>query len=261
MVKASATGMGQPPALDPCGAGGNSSALTRFASRLGIYRIWRVPLPNRTTALVLASLLFVTVASSAPNDSDDTGEFALLTGAAFGGLGTHPSVSGSAGVAITRFAMVLVDAGAIPVGNATLLPTGPLIISGSTLFNFGVTLQARIPVNRWEPYVLLEPALLVNSYLAGDPAGSAAIHYQGNRHSKFGLEGGAGTRYYVKRNWGVRAEFRYVSSAKNFSEIQAGVFYQVEGYSEFHFRRNIRRLLAHLSDGNQDLGLRQTSAH
>lgn len=249
--------MGQPPALSPCEAGRNSSGLTRFASRLGIYRTWLVPLPpNRTVALGLAAVLFVAVASCAPYDSDDTGEFTLMTGAAFGGLGTHPSVSGSAGVSLTRFAMVLVDAATIPVGNTTLLPTGAITISGSNLFSFGITLQGRIPVNRWEPYVLLEPALLVNSYLAGEPAAFAAIQYRGNRHSKFGLEGGAGTRYYVRPKWGIRAEVRYVSSAKNFSEINAGVFYQVEGYSDFNFRRNIRSHLTHLSDGNQDLGLR-----
>lgn len=197
-------------------------------------------------ALGLATVVFVPAASSAPNDGEDAGEFALMTGSAFGGgLGTHPTVSGSAGVSVTRFAMVLVDAGTIPVGSTTLLPAAPLAISGSNLFTFGVALQVRIPVSRWEPYALLEPALLLNSYLAGEPGPSGPIAYRGNRHSKFGLEGGAGTRYYVKPKWGIRAEFKYVSSAKNFSEINAGVFYQVDGYSGFNFRRTISRLLTH----------------
>ena len=215
----------------------------------------------RTMALGV-TVLFVTAASSAPNDGEDTGEFALMTGSAFGGgLGTHPTVSGSAGVSLTRFAIVLVDAGTIPVGSTTLLPTGPLAISGSNLFTFGVALQARIPLNRWEPYVLLEPALLLNSYLAGEPTASGPIDYRGNRHSKFGLEGGAGTRYYVKPKWGIRAEFKYVSAPKNFSEINAGVFYQVNGYSGFNFRRTISRLLRHQSDGNQNRPLLENSLY
>jgi len=164
-----------------------------------------------------------------------------MAGTALGGIGTHPSVSGTAGVSVTRYAMVLADAGVIPVGSVTLLPAGPLPISGSDLFNFGVALQVRIPVHRWEPYVLLEPALLVNSYLAGEPTESGSIRYRGNRHSKFGLEGGAGVRYYVKPKWGVRVEYKYFSSTKNFSEIKAGVFYQVDTYTGFHFLQHFNR--------------------
>jgi len=193
--------------------------------------------------LCLATLLLTAAASHAEQDNDETGEFSVTTGAAFGGMGTHPSVSGSAGTSLTRFSMVTVEAGMIPAGSATLLPVGAGNISGSDLFTFGVGLQARIPVSRWEPYVLLEPALLVNSYLAGGQTERGSVTRIGNRHSKFGLEGGAGLRYYVKAKWGVRAEYRYISSTKNFSEIQAGVFYQIEGYSAFHFRRDLNRAL------------------
>src|SRR5215469_378351 len=124
--------------------------------------------------------------------------------------------------------MVLVDGGVVPLGNITLLPTEALKISGSDPFTFGIALHVRVPVRRWEPYALLEPALLINSYRAGILSESGIV-FRGNRHSKFGLEGGAGLRYYVKPMWGVRAEYKYTSSSRNFNQIQVGVFYQVGG--------------------------------
>jgi opacity protein-like surface antigen len=174
-----------------------------------------------------------------------------MTGTAFGGIGTRPSVSGSAGISLSRFTIVSVDSGITPIGNATLLPSGPYPVKGSDLFDFGIAFQGRIPVKRWEPYILLDPSLLVNSYLAREPTESGRVDWRGNRHSRFGLQGGAGVRYYIKSKWGVRAEYRYISSVKDFSEIKAGVFYQVEGYSGFHFRNESNRLIKHLTDRNQ----------
>jgi len=163
-------------------------------------------------------------------ESSDAGEFSALAGAAFGGIGGHASVEGTAGVPLSRFAMVLVDGGIIPLGGITLLPTGAPKISGSDLFTFGIAVQVRIPVKRrWEPYALLEPALLINSYRATQLSESG-ITFRGNRHSKFGLESGAGLRYYVRPTWGVRAEYKYTSSSINFNQIQVGVFYQVGSY-------------------------------
>ena len=225
-----------------------SSDVRRFVARLGNCQTEQVPCGNRTAKRFLAMLLVAVAAAFAQQEGGDVGEYSLMTGTTFGGMGTHPSLSGSAGISLGRYVMVSADAGVIPIGSATLLPAGPVAIKGSDLFTFGISLQARIPVRRWEPYVLLEPALLVNSYLAGEATDFGRIDYRGNRHSKFGLEGGVGVRYYIKSKWGVRAEYCYISSAANFSEIKAGLFYQVEGYSGFHFRRDLKRLLDNSSD-------------
>jgi opacity protein-like surface antigen len=160
--------------------------------------------------------------------SSDALEFSALAGSTFGAIDGHPSVTGTAGISLSRFAMVLVDGGVVPLGNITLLPTEALKISGSDPFTFGIAVHVRVPVRRWEPYALLEPALLINSYRAAILSQSGIVFR--NRHSKFGLESGAGLRYYVKPKWGVRAEYKYTSSSRNFNQIQAGVFYQVEGY-------------------------------
>ena len=240
-------------------AGGVLSEAVRFASRLAIRLSRRRPSRDRATTLCLATLLLAAGVSFAQQDGDETGELSLMTGAALGGMGTHASVAGSAGVSLTHFIMVAVDAGMMPAGSATLLSAGSSNISGSDLFTFGVALQVKVPIRRWEPYVLLEPAVLVNSYLTDGSTVLEAVTRRGERHSKFGLEGGAGVRYYIKPKWGVRAEYRYISSARNFSEIKMGVFYQLEGYSGFHVLRDLNRFSKYLRDGDRDRLLRETA--
>lgn len=157
-----------------------------------------------------------------------TGEFSAFTGMAFGGTDAHPTVGGSAGIWLSRYTMAPLEASVIPLGGAALLPRGPVKIRGSDLFDFNFVLPARVGVQRWEPYCVLGTAVLMNSYLAEIPGASAAVAYQGNRHSKFGLEGGVGVRYYVAERWGIRVEYRYTSSAINFNRILGGVSDQLQ---------------------------------
>ena len=155
----------------------------------------------------------------ADEGGNDTGEFSAFTGMALGGTDAHPTVGGSAGISLSRYTMAPLEASVIPFCDATLLPRGPVKIRGSDLFDFNFVLQARVGVERWEPYCVLWTAVLMNS---------AAVAYQGNRHSKFGLEGGAGVRYYVAERWGIRVGYRYTSSAINFNRILGGVFDQLQ---------------------------------
>ena len=164
----------------------------------------------------------------AEEGGNGTGEFSAFTGTAFGGTDAHPAVGGSAGIWLSRYTMALPEASVIRLGGATLLPRGPVKIRGSDLFDFNFALQARVGVERWEPYGVLGTAVLMNSYRAEIPGPSATVAYQGNRHSKFGLEGGAGVRYYVAERWGIRVEYRYTSSAINFNRILGGVFDQLQ---------------------------------
>ena len=164
----------------------------------------------------------------AEEGGNGTGEFPNFTGMAFGGADAHRTVGGSAGIWLSRYTMALLEASVIPMGSATLLPRGPVKIRGSDLFNFNFVLQARVGVERWEPCGVLGTGVLMNSYRTEIPGASAAVAYQDNRHSKFGLEGGAGVRYYVAERWGVRVEYRYTSSAIDFNRILGGVSDQLQ---------------------------------
>lgn len=164
----------------------------------------------------------------AEEGGNDTGESSAFTGMAFGGTDAHPTVGGSAGIWLSHHTMALLEASVIPLGGAMLLPRGPVKIRGSDLFDFNFVLLARVGVQRWEPYCVLGTAVLMNSYRAEIPGASAAVAYQGHRHSKFGLEGRAGVRYYVAERWGIRVEYRYTSSAINFNRILGGVSDQLQ---------------------------------
>jgi opacity protein-like surface antigen len=180
------------------------------------------------TAVCIA-MVVLPAAVQAQESNDSTGEFTAFTGVAYGGIHTHVAVGGSAGASLSRYASVQLEASVIPMGNDTLLPPGPVRVTGSDLFDFNFALNVQIPVKRWEAYGAFGTAVLVNSYRAQTVDPSGQLSYRGTRHSKFGLEAGAGVKYYVAENWGIRAEYRYTSSSHDFNRILGGVFYQLHG--------------------------------
>ena len=100
-----------------------------------------------------------------------------------------------------------------------MIPTSAVEVRGSDLFDFNIALQGRIPIKKWEPYGVFGMAVLMNPYTAGILTPSGAVAYVGQRHSKFGLEWGAGCRYYARHDWGIRTEYRYTSSTRNFNRV------------------------------------------
>jgi hypothetical protein len=166
-----------------------------------------------------------------------------MSGVAAGGLGTHAVVTGGAATNISRYILALAEASVIPLNNRTLLPAWAVSVRGSDLFDFNVSMQVQVPVKRWAPYGLIGAAVLMNPYTAGIVTPAGTVAYVGERHSKFGLEYGAGCRYYVKDRWGVRAEYRYTSSSRNFNRVLGGVFYRFEGVGLFTLLPAVRREL------------------
>jgi Outer membrane protein beta-barrel domain len=190
------------------------------------------------TAMALATCLL-----HAQERGDGGGEFSAMGGVAAGGLGTRPVLAGSAGLGFSRYVMGLLETSVIPMDNRTLIPTGAVQVKGSDLFDFNFALHVRVPIQKWEPYGLFGTAVLMNPYTAGIPSPSGTVAYVGERHSKFGLEVGGGCRYYVRDNWGIRTEYRYTSSTKDFNRVLGGVFYQMEGPSLFTFLPALGRYL------------------
>lgn len=188
---------------------------------------------KRAVRITVTALALVTCQVNAQERGDGGGEVSALGGVMAGRLGTRPVIAGSAGVGVFRYLMVSAETAVVPMNNQTLFPTAAAQVRGSDLFDFNVALQGRIPIRKWEPYGLFGMAVLMNPYTAGFVGPSGAVAYVGERHSKFGLELGAGCRYYVRDNWGVRAEYRYTSSIRNYNRVMGGVFYRFEGDSVF----------------------------
>ncbi len=172
----------------------------------------------------------------------DAGEFNAFTGGIFGNLGMRPLVGGSAGIALTRNAVALLETTYAPLGSHTLRRYEGITAANSNLYDFNFSLHIRIPVKRrWVPYAILGCAVLYNTYTITSQQPEGPVHLQGQSDAKLGFEAGPGVRYYVSEKWGVLGEYRYTATSQGFSRMNAGVFYQFEGGWPFRPRGHGRR--------------------
>ena len=156
----------------------------------------------------------------------ETGELTAFGGGIFG-LGSHPVVGGSSGFSFLRYGLVLLEAAYMPMGQATLRhrkPTDPPT-QDSSLYDFNLSVHIRMPVrDRWAPYAILGAGLLFDTFnAASGPQGSLVRVHESN----FGFHTGAGLRYYVSGNWGIRPEFKVVVSNQTYTRLSVGIFYNL----------------------------------
>jgi opacity protein-like surface antigen len=183
---------------------------------------------------IFAAIFGVTVIPArmlAQAGSGDIGEVSGYTGVAFQGIGTHPTVGASTGLAFSRYGIAFVDVSYIPLGSHTLRHYPSQVnVNNSRLYDFNFTINVRVPLReRWEPYGIAGAAFLFSSYsVAPIRAPFVARAFVGRTDANFGFETGGGVRYYIAKNWGVRAEMRYTASARGFSRFLTGLFYQFE---------------------------------
>jgi opacity protein-like surface antigen len=171
----------------------------------------------------------------------ETGEISTYAGSTAGTLGGHATVGADFGRAFSKYALALIDMNFAPLGGRTLRTYPGVVTTRSRLYDFNFTMHIRIPVTkRWAPYGIAGGGLLFNTYeqQVVQPGGVASLH--ANSYGTFGFETGAGVRYYVAEDWGVRAEYRYTFSNHDFSRFLAGVFYQFNGDFPFLPRRHGR---------------------
>ncbi|SPE30249.1 exported hypothetical protein [Candidatus Sulfopaludibacter sp. SbA3] len=164
--------------------------------------------------------------ASAQSDETEVGEVAALGGATLG-IGAHPAVKGSAGVAFSRYGMILFQTSFSPLGRSTLQPwPTPSTVERSYLTDFGLDFHIRIPVShRCAPYGILGSGLLWDTirHRAIDSQGVARTI----RYDQFNgaLHTGAGARYYFNESWGIRPELEVIVSHRTYTQFTVGVFY------------------------------------
>jgi hypothetical protein len=157
----------------------------------------------------------------------DVGEADISTGLAFGATGTNVAVAGAMGISIDRYLVVMMEGGYIPMGNKTLVIYPGVVAHSSGLYDFNCAFQIRVPLrSKWEPYGILAPALIYNHYQRQVIHPDGRTYYFGASDVKFGFETGGGVRYYLRKDWGFKGEYRDTISTRNFSSILAGVFRQ-----------------------------------
>src|SRR5579883_185849 len=164
-----------------------------------------------------AALLLAAVWGGAPPPvmaqagEKDVGELAALGGGTFG-IGAHPTATGSAGIAFSRYAMALFETTYMPMGNHTIQSwPDRSTIDRSYTIDFGFNVHIRIPVHhRWEPYAIAGTGVLWN-LIRQDTVnlrGNAVVkHYD---QFNGALHTGGGLRFYVGQNWGIRPECKVI---------------------------------------------------
>jgi opacity protein-like surface antigen len=187
---------------------------------------------RRHRLLRVAALAFIVGGSTvmAQPGSPDAGEFSFHTGL-LAGLGTHASVGGSAGRAFSRYATLLIDTSYSPLSTRTLKSYPGVVLKTSRLYDFNAAVHVRVPLRGkdWEPYGILGSGLLFNTYEKQLATATGELYYEGKSACAFGFQTGGGVRYFLKPEWGLRAEYRYTVSSSNFSRIAVGIFYQFTG--------------------------------
>jgi hypothetical protein len=181
--------------------------------------------------IVMAWCVVGCVAANGDTLADDyIGEVGAYGGAGFGSFGPHGWVGATSGVEVSKYFVTLIDTSYMPLGSHTL-PNYHLVTSRSHLYDFNFTVQIQVPLKhkRWRPYALMAGALLFNTFRVETVRIDGVVIAHGENVSKFGFETGGGTRYFVGENWGVRGEYRYTITSRNFSRLLGGIFYQFDG--------------------------------
>jgi hypothetical protein len=187
---------------------------------------------------LLCSLATVRVLPAQSGDTE-TGELAAFGGGTFGLGGVQPAVGASTGLAFSRYGLGLFEVAFSPLGNDTVgRRTGPPAQS-SHLFDLNASFHVRVPVReRWAPYGIFGAGFLMNTFKVIstapgpiDPETGQPTHPGGLVAAidefKFAFHTGAGVRYHISPDWGIRPELKVIVSSRTYTRFTIGIFYNV----------------------------------
>jgi hypothetical protein len=167
------------------------------------------------------------VASAQSTETEEgEGEVSVLGGATFAS-GAHAAVTASAGSVISRYGMVLLETTFMPLGNSSIQPwPARSTINRSFVYDFGLNFHVRIPINeRWAPYGIVGAGVLwdlVRQHTV-DSQGVLIVKHWDQVNGAFHT--GAGLRYYIGKNWGIRPEVKVIASKQIYTQVTLGIFY------------------------------------
>jgi len=160
---------------------------------------------------------------------DSVGEVSAYSGVAFGQFGTHPVVGGTTGLTMYKYALAMIDTNFMPLNTNTLLYY-PQTTKQSLFFDFNFAVHVQVPVNHhWAPYALFGAGIFYNTYRIQTLRQPGVVVFVGQDDVRFGFQTGGGVRYRVNESWGIKGEYRYAVSNRDFNRVLGGVFYQFSG--------------------------------
>jgi opacity protein-like surface antigen len=152
-------------------------------------------------------------------------EVAAYAGGIFG-VGTHPAGGMTFTTALSRYTSFGAELGFASLGSEGFRTPVGSQVSRARLFDFNGHVHVRIPVRRyWEPYIAIGAGLLhsTSELIVTTAAGNMV---EDSSDNNFAFQIGGGLRYFIGEKWGVRPEWKYYASERNFSKLSIGVFYQ-----------------------------------
>jgi opacity protein-like surface antigen len=191
-------------------------------------KLFRRRSTGKAASLAFAVVACVLIPASLRGQSAESGvgEVAAFGGGVFG-IGAHPVVGGTAGLAFSRYAIGYAETAFSPLGSSTVRPAppgGP--IDTSRLYDLSLGVHIRVPVReRWAPYAILGGGVLWNAFnqSVAVPQSTAVVRH--NTNFDFAFHTGGGVRYYIRENWGIRPEFEVVVSKQTYTRFSVGIFY------------------------------------
>lgn len=183
--------------------------------------------------LLVTLLAFVPPNVHAQSEDTQAGEIGGQVGFGFGGsahgIGTQPSVTGSTGVAFSKYGMVLVEAAFMPLGQDTIQGwPAPSTVRRSYLIDFGIDFHIRIPLRaRWAPYMIAGTGLLWNMIRQETANAASGSTFRAYDQFNGALHTGGGLRYYIRDKWGIRPEVKVIVSKQVYTSVSVGIFYVV----------------------------------
>jgi opacity protein-like surface antigen len=159
----------------------------------------------------------------------DPGEIGVYSGGTFSG-GAHPFVGGSAGLAYSKYAVGLIDFSYTHLDTDTLRHVAAHDVKGSNLYDCNFSVHIRYPVNeKWAPYGIAGPSVVWNGYSYGTLGANGAHIYTSKQDVNFGFHTGAGVRYYINENWGIRPEVKVILTGRTYVVFSLGFFFNTPG--------------------------------
>jgi len=189
--------------------------------------LFQKPAWNIAGIILPVVLWFSPSAASAQSGDTEAGEVAVLTGGTLSGIGAQPLVTGSAAITFSRYGMALLEMSFMPMGQHTIQSwPARSAVDRSYTYDFGFNFHIRIPVKEhWAPYALIGPGLLWNLFRQETVDSRGVVVVRDLEQVNGALHAGAGLRYYIGKNWGLRPELKFTVSKQTYTQLTLGVFY------------------------------------
>lgn len=142
--------------------------------------------------------------------------------------GHYGTVGAGLGLLPAKYGGYFLDVGYTSLGTSTVRRhTEP--IRQSRLYDMALLGHIRIPLvsRKYEPYGIVGGGAFYSTFQVPAPSPAPVNSWVTKSDVNFAFHTGAGLRYYVQPNWGIRPELKVSISGQTFVGFTVGIFYQI----------------------------------